>query len=481
MAAAFAVCGGPARKERMAPRQRSNLKTYGVYAMMLGLAAAAYWTVSRAGGRLTGLPAALPDAAAQPGAAAPNALFHFLLALASVLALGALMGRLFRSVGQPAVIGEVIAGILLGPSFLGRVAPDLGAFVLPAAVAPNLGMVAQLGVILYMFQVGLDLNHAHLKGKGHATVGISHAGILLPFVLGIVLALWLYPRFATSDVPFGSFALFMGVAMAITAFPVLARILSDQGLHKTGLGAMALSCAAVDDATAWCLLALVVGVVQSRLAGALMVFVGLAVFVAVMVWLARPLLLRLARHGAKPTVMAVVLLGVLCSALATEWIGIHAVFGAFLLGVLIPHDSPLAREFEAKLKDVVAILLLPAFFAFTGMRTRFDLLQGWQAWGACGLIVLVATLGKFGGVSLAAGLSGHSRRDSMALGILMNTRGLVELIVLNMGLDLGVISPTLFAMMVLMALATTLATAPALRWLTPGVLPAKAKERGPAR
>ena len=465
----------------MRPKTGSGFTTYGVYALMLGLAAGAFGIVSRAGARLSGLPAVPAANVAHPGASAPDALFHFLLALAAVLALGAVMGRLFKALGQPAVIGEVLAGILLGPSFLGRVAPDLGAFVLPASVAPNLGMVAQLGVILYMFQVGLDLNHAHLKGKGHATVGISHAGILLPFVLGALLALWLYPRYATADVPFDSFALFMGVAMAITAFPVLARILSDQGLHKTGLGAMALSCAAVDDATAWCLLALVVGVVQSRLAGALMVFVWLAAFVAAMVWLVRPLLLRLARGGAKPTVMAVVLLGVLCSALATEWIGIHAVFGAFLLGVLIPHDSPLAKEFEAKLKDVVSILLLPAFFAFTGMRTRFDLLQGWQAWGACGLIVLVATLGKFGGVSLAARLSGQGRREAMALGILMNTRGLVELIVLNMGLDLGVISPTLFAMMVLMALATTLATAPALRWLTPGVLRPPVQEKSPAR
>jgi Kef-type K+ transport system membrane component KefB len=459
----------------MGSKPRSTIATYGVYATMLCLAGGAYWAVSLAGGQLSGLPAGPANPAAHPGASPPDALFHFLLALASVLALGTLMGRLFKAVGQPAVIGEVIAGILLGPSLLGRVAPDLGAFVLPASVAPNLGMVAQLGVILYMFQVGLDLNHAHLKGKGHATVGISHAGILLPFVLGVMLALWLYPRFSAADVPFDSFALFMGVAMSITAFPVLARILSDNGLNKTGLGVLALSCAAVDDATAWCLLALVVGVVQSRVAGALMVFVWLALFVAIMVWLVRPLLLRLAKAGAKPTVMAVVLLGVLCSALATEWIGIHAVFGAFLLGVLIPHDSPLAREFEAKLKDVVSILLLPAFFAFTGMRTRLDLLQGWGAWGACGLVILVATLGKFGGVGLAARLSGHNRRDSMALGILMNTRGLVELIVLNMGLDLGVISPTLFAMMVLMALATTLATAPALRWLTPGVLPAPSK------
>ena len=257
----------------MKAKSRSTLSTYGIYAMMLCLAGGAYWIVSQAGGQLTGLPATLAAGAPHPGAASTDALFHFLLALASVLALGTLMGWLFTALGQPAVIGEVVAGILLGPSFLGLLAPAVGAFVLPAASAPFLGMVAQLGVILYMFQVGLDLNHAHLKGKGHATVGISHAGILLPFVLGAGLALWLYPRYAAADVPFDSFALFMGVAMAITAFPVLARILSDQGLHKTGLGAMALSCAAVDDATAWCLLALVVGVVQSRLAGALMVFV----------------------------------------------------------------------------------------------------------------------------------------------------------------------------------------------------------------
>jgi Kef-type K+ transport system membrane component KefB len=300
-------------------------------------------------------------------------------------------------------------------------------------------------------------------------VTISHASIVVPFLLGAALALWLYPLLSHEGVDFTSFALFMGVAMAITAFPVLARILTDRGMTRTELGVLALGCAAADDVTAWCLLALVVGVARAEVGGVLRVL-GLALlYVGVMVALVRPLAARLTRRWGEgeltPAVAAWVFVALLLSALATEAIGIHAIFGAFLLGAVIPHDSAVARVFTRKLEEVVTILLLPAFFAYTGMRTQIGLVGGVREWLVCAAIIAVATAGKFGGTLMAARLAGLNWRLAASLGVLMNTRGLMELIVLNVGLDLGVISPTLFAMMVLMALATTLATTPALHWL----------------
>ena len=399
------------------------------------------------------------------GAGQSHALVHVLVALLAVVALGRLLNLLFRRLHQPSVIGEIVAGIALGPSLLGRVAPEAAHVVLPPEVAPYLSVVAHLGVILYMFIVGLELNGELLRDRAHSTVAISHASILAPFVLGAVLALALYTRLATRDVPFTSFALFLGVAMSITAFPVLARILTDTGMSKTPLGVMALSCAASDDITAWCLLALVVGVAQSHVNGAFTVIAGAVAYLLFMFVLVRPLIHRwLRRHDGAltPGKTALVFVAVLASALTTEAIGIHAIFGAFLLGAVIPHDSQLARQLTHKLEDVVTVLLLPAFFAFTGMRTQIGLMDGAGAWLMCAVVIAVATLGKFGGTLAAARLTGLSWRDGAALGMLMNTRGLMELVVLNIGLDLGIISPTLFAMMVVMAVVTTMATTPVL-------------------
>lgn len=405
----------------------------------------------------------------QPGASSAQAsdiFLRVLIALAAIIILGRFLSRLFARVGQPPVIGEVVAGILLGPSLLGT---GLSSLVLPASAAPYLGVIAQLGVVLFMFLIGLELNPALLKSRTHAIVGTSYAGILAPFTLGAALALFLYPRLSSSDVSFTSFALFMGVAMSITAFPVLARLLGDYHMTSTKLGVVALSCAAVDDVTAWCLLAFVVGIAKAQAGNGLIVAVGAVAYIAFMFVVGRPGLERIIRRWGKEhqsrTLVAVIFVALLLSAIITEAIGIHAIFGAFLLGAIIPHDSSVARSLAGQLKNLVTILLLPAFFAYTGMRTRIDLLSEPSLWLIFGAIFLAATLGKFGGVLAAARVSGMGWHSSAILGTLMNTRGLMELIVLNVGLDLGVISPRLFALMVLMALATTALTSPLLRWL----------------
>jgi Kef-type K+ transport system membrane component KefB len=432
------------------------------YVVMLAATAAIFFAIAHYGSTLTA-----PPPPAQPPKVARSALHDSSVlpsvvgALAAVIVLGRLLGVGLRHVRQPPVIGEVLAGIVLGPSLLGRVAPQL---VLPETAAPLLGLIAQIGVVIYMFIVGLELNLDRAGRRAHTTVAISHASIVAPFLLGSLLALYLYPRFSTNDVPFTSFALFVGVAMSITAFPVLARILSDRGMTHSELGTIALTCAAVDDVTAWCLLAGVVAVVEARPDRVLLVVLLTIVFITVMLMLIRPLARRVAAAwDRRPAAGAVLTLaGVALSAFVAERIGVHAIFGAFLFGAILPHDGALARAWIDRLKTPVILLLLPAFFALAGMRTRIDLIADASGWLVCGLIIVVATVGKVGGTYTAARLTGLGARYGAALGVLMNTRGLMQLIVLNVGLDLGVLSPTLFTLMVLMALATTMATSPLL-------------------
>jgi Kef-type K+ transport system membrane component KefB len=424
------------------------------------------------GDRLMPAAAAATETATAPAAAhALSPLYHVLLALVSILLLGRWIGKVFVHFGQPRVIGEMVAGIMLGPSLLGQISPEVQQFILPANVSPYLKIIADIGVILYMFLVGLELNAGLIRSKAHATIAISHTSILVPFLLGTILALWLYPHYAPGGKPFISFALFMGIAMSITAFPVLARILTDRGIENTPLGVVAISCAAIDDVTAWCLLAFVVGVAQAEVGGAVQTILYAVGYIAIMLIVVRPFAVRfLGQDSAAPQKrMAVwVLVGLLFSAMTAEWIGIHAIFGAFLLGAIIPHDSDVAVDFSHKLEDIVKILLLPAFFAYTGMRTEIGLVSGWHAWMFTVIIILVATLGKFGGTFAAARFTGLDWSMSAALGVLMNTRGLMELIVLNIGLEMKVLSPALFAMMVIMALATTMATTPVLQCLSEG-------------
>ncbi|HZL91618.1 MAG TPA: cation:proton antiporter [Pirellulaceae bacterium] len=461
-------------------RPSSRWRLLAFYGLSLAVTVALFFAIRAVGEKLPTPAGDAPASAIAANPAPPAAatkpvqvLPRLLAALAAVIIVGRVLGIVLGWIGQPPVIGEVIAGILLGPSLLGWICRDWFGLpqspLLPPDVAPYLGVIAQLGVILYMFLVGVDFNTELLKSHVHAATAISHASILAPFLLGSLLALGIFGRLAPAEVSFTSFALFMGVAMAVTAFPVLARILTDRNMSRTELGVLALSCAAVDDVTAWCLLALVAGVVQSQVSGALSV-IGLSlVYIAVMLLVVRPIAGRLIRrvehNGLGPTAIAVIFAALLVSALTTEWIGIHAVFGAFLLGVTVPHDSRIAKSLSSGLEQVVTVLLLPAFFAYTGMRTQIGLISGWENWLICGLIIVVASVGKFGGTLAAARFAGLDWRMGSALGVLMNTRGLMELIVLNIGLDLGVISPTLFAMMVIMALVTTMATAPLLALL----------------
>jgi Kef-type K+ transport system membrane component KefB len=456
---------------------RSSLFIATIYVLMVAFAVAVFLWIRHQGAALT---APLPSGpgfsagASGPGAAAPavgDALPHVLLALVVILIASRAVGMAFRWLGQPPVIGEVLAGILLGPSLLGRLAPPALAFLLPPSVAPYLGVIAQVGIILFMFLVGLELDPAVLRQRTRSTIAISHASITLPFVLGAALALLLYPVLSTRDVPFTAFALFLGVSMSITAFPVLARILTERGLQRTPLGVVALTSAAIDDVTAWCLLAFVVSFVKAQSGSALVTVALTAAYIGLLLAL-RPALARLVRahdhHGLTSGAMTVAFVALLGSALITEVIGVHAIFGAFVLGVIVPHDSRIARQLRTQLEGIVVVLLLPAFFAFTGLRTQVGLVRGGRDWLLLAAIVAVAALGKFGGSSLAARLCGLPWRDAAALGVLMNTRGLVELIVLNIGLSLHVLSPELFAMLVIMALVTTMATTPLLALLKRG-------------
>ena len=437
------------------------------YVGLLLLALGLFALIQSAGTRLESPGAGTIATGATAAVYGASALMRLLVALVLIVLTSLAVGRIFKRVGQPHVMGEVVGGILLGPSLLGVLAPEVQAALFPASVLPHIGMHAQLGIILYMFLVGLELDLGVIRRSGHVTIAISHASIVVPFMIGALLALTLYPTLAPPQISFTVFALFLGVSLSVTAFPVLARILTDRNISRSRMGTIALACAAVDDATAWCLLAVVVSIAHARASDALITILLTIAFVTFMLLVAVPVVRRvlpsIERQAlSSRTALTVALVGLLASAATTEYIGIHGLFGAFLFGAVIPGRSLLAGQVKQRLEDVVAILFLPAFFAFTGMRTEIGLVNGLSEWMLCLLIVAAACVGKFGGTFIAARFVGIPMRDATALGVLMNTRGLVELIVLNIGLDMGVLSPKLFTMLVIMALATTLMTGPLL-------------------
>lgn len=381
---------------------------------------------------------------------ATGALSRLFVQLGVILGAAAALGWVFTRFGQPAVVGEMMAGILLGPSLFGLLAPKAFAFVFAPSSLDALRLFSQIGVCFFMFAIGMELNLGQLRRSAHRYLVIGHSSILVPYLAGVLLSFLLYRDYAAPGTPFVAFALFIGISMSITAFPVLVRILKDRNLFGTSLGQSATLCAAIGDVTAWCILALV----------------GFHVFV--MIALVRPLLARLLgrslRDEFEPTknVLALVLGVVIVSALSTEIIGIHALFGAFLAGIVMPAGGGFRKKLTLRVEHFSSVLLLPLFFAFIGLRTQVGLLTGAHDWLVCLGIIGVATAGKLGGTAIISRVMKMPWRESLELGALMNTRGLMELIVLNIGYELGILSLHIFSMLVLMAIATTMMTGPLL-------------------
>ena len=397
-----------------------------------------------------------------------------LIQIAVILMTARAVGWIFGKFHQPKVIGEMAAGIMLGPSLLGWIAPGIFETLFPASSLDFINALSQVGLVVFMFLVGLELNPKVIEKNGRSAIVISHVSIIVPFLSGTLLAIFLYPKLSLATVPFTNFALFIGVSMSITAFPVLARILTETKMVRTRVGTVTMAAAAVDDVTAWIILAGVVLLVRANTTGLPFwaTLIGAAVFALFMLFIGRRLLKRLGTGnnsdtGISQNQLALVLILVLASALVTEGLGIHPLFGAFFLGVVMPKDFTFVQELRTKLEDIVIVLLLPLFFAFTGLRTTVGLISGPDSLFYFGLILLVAIGGKFGGAFLASRVSGMSWREAGSIGVLMNTRGLVELVALNIGLDVGVISPLVFTLMVFMALITSFMTTPVLEWIYP--------------
>lgn len=385
-----------------------------------------------------------------------------------------LFGYLVSFVAQPTVVGEIVAGIILGPSLMGALFPDMFITLFPKESLGNLHLISQLGLIFFMFVVGMELDFDKIKKQSSASVFISHVSIIFPFFLGVALAYWLYPIFAPKNITFIPFALFIGIAMSITAFPVLARIIKEKNIGDTRYGSMAITCAAADDITAWYILALIIAIsVSGSLSSSFVLLFLIAFYVVTMFYVIRPLFARIGQAQSERLSMngmSFIIVLLLLSSLATEAIGVHALFGAFMAGAMMPSSavSRLKELIAPRLEYVSLLVLLPLFFALTGLRSEIGLLNSVDAWIACGGIIVIAVFGKLFGSALASKYMGFSWRDSFALGILMNTRGLMELVVLNIGYEMGILSTELFTMFVVMALATTIMTGPFLNLITRG-------------
>lgn len=391
--------------------------------------------------------------------------------IVTIILVARLFGWICIKIKQPSVIGEMIAGIVLGPSLVGMYFPEFSAFLFPKESLGNLQFLSQIGLILFMYIVGMELDLSVLRKKAHDAVVISHASIIIPFALGVGLSYFIYREFAPEGIQFTSFALFIAIAMSITAFPVLARIVQERNLQKTKLGTVVITCAAADDITAWCILAAVIAIVKAgSFASSIYVILMAIAYVFLMIKIVRPFLKRIGdlqagKNTINKPMVAIFFLTLILSAYTTEVIGIHALFGAFMAGAIMPENTKFRTMFIEKVEDVALVLLLPLFFVFTGLRTQIGLLNDGHLWITAGFIILIAVVGKFAGSALTAKFLGISWKESLTIGALMNTRGLMELIVLNIGYDLGVLSPEIFAMMVIMALFTTFMTGPALDFI----------------
>ena len=391
-----------------------------------------------------------------------------LIQIIAVLLMVRLFGFLFKHIGQPGVIGEIVAGIVLGPSVLGYFFPDVFQALFPPESLTNLELLSQVGLVLFMFVIGMELDFSVLKNKINETLVISHAGILVPFFLGIVASYWIYEEYAAAQTAFLPFALFIGISMSITAFPVLARIIQERNMTKTSLGTLAIASAANDDVTAWCLLAVVIAIAKAGTFASALYAIGLtALYIIIMFMVVRPFLKKVGEVYANQevinkTFVALILLILIISSTLTEIIGIHALFGAFMAGVVIPPSIGFRKVMMEKVEDIALVFFLPLFFAFTGLRTEIGLINSPALWGVCLLLITVAVAGKLGGCAVAARLVGESWKDSFTIGTLMNTRGLMELVALNIGYEMGVLPPSIFVILVIMALVTTFMTTPLL-------------------
>jgi Kef-type K+ transport system membrane component KefB len=382
-----------------------------------------------------------------------------------------ILGHLFAKIGQPSVIGEILAGIVLGPSILGHWFPDISGFLFPANSLDNISMLSQFGLILFMFVIGMELDISEVRKRLKETILISHTSTIIPFFLGIVMAYFIYDDYADKGTPFLSFALFIGIAMSITAFPVLARIIQEKGLTKSHLGTISLASAANGDITAWCLLAVVIAIVQAgSILSAVYNILFSALYLLIMFFVIRPFLRMVGQvyHNEEvidKRMVTFMFLILIASSLLTEVLGLHALFGAFMAGMVMPTDIKFRKILVEKVESVSLSLFLPLFFVSMGLKTEVGLLNTPELWGLCIIFILVAIIGKFGSATLSARFVGENWKNSLYIGAFMNTRGLMELVVLSIGYQMNILPPSIFVMLVLMTLITTFMTTPLLLFI----------------
>jgi Kef-type K+ transport system membrane component KefB len=390
----------------------------------------------------------------------------FLLAIVLIIAVGKLGGWVAGRLGQPRVVGEMVAGIALGPSLLGQFAPDVQHWLFPSALIPHLSLIAQLTVIIFVFLLGANLPLRLLHGSGRKVTALGIGMVAVPVASGILLAGGLAGMYRPDHVALVPFLLFIGVSMGVTAFPVLVRILDEHGLTRSRIGTLGLAAAGIGDAIAWFLLVLAVAAIHDDSATVVRTFALLILFVVVVCALFRPALrqfLIFAENSAaaRVSLIPVLLLSAVAGAFITDWIGVHAIFGAFLVGMAVPRENAPVQNLTQAIERRIAVIY-PLFFAVVGLNMQIGFLGNSQDLLACGLVIVVAIVSKIGTTTLIARLSKLNWRDSVGLSVMMNCRGLTELVVISTGLSLGIIGKNLFVIFVVMTLVTTMMTGPLL-------------------